>query len=714
MSEVPAGGAAVHYVQADMLGKRTTQAIRMKQLDNRMRYLKVQLVNDEEAFSIPEGAHVRLRGLKPDGKGAYLDAVEFAGDTATFEINANFLAVNGKMPCEVEVSLGDDLVKSRTFFVEIEKEALPSGAVVSSDEYPALLAAAEAAKKSQLSAAQSEENAASSAKSASASEDAARKAAQEAGEAASQVINAQVEEKLTEMRQIDVSVQKNKTDAQTAADTAVNARNLAQQAQAGAQAAQTAAQTAKTAAETAQGKAETAQGKAEDAAASAAEYAGLSKGAWYGVEFSGSTSGTRTGAAKDFVFTPATDTSEGQNDFDAVYPWAGMRRCCCTLNSDGTVKVNAYKGQPGYIEDGTNGEVLVEVPLFYVKGMVDVDPQISMLPLPGFLAPRKFRNADGSLKQRCYLRAFPGYVGSDGKLHSIAGVVPSGNKTISAFLAAARQWGEKYCIGTSADVEVMLYLMIVVYGTRNAQAKINGCVSLYATNIAITSAAESANTVTTAAGTLQVGDVISIGTGGENESVAYRRIVTAVDGAVATFDGDPVTTTTNHKVWRIMQATGTANDVLGTCGSRVSNSDGKHSFIFYGLENPLYGNQWRFECDWKLIDGVPYYCDDPTKYQWTSATDYTKLDTLTLPGEGWAVSLQADERAPWLQITAAVGGSSGTYLADYFYINKSGVRIVLRGATSNDGGRAGPFDVYLYYDASLSGWGCGGDLSIPG
>ena len=506
--------------------------------------------------------------------------------------------------------------------------------------------------------------------------------------------------------------------AQGAAASAIEAeqsKSASAQSASAAENAKALSETARSKAEAAQSKAETAQSKAEAAAASAAEYAGLSKGAWYGVEFSGSTSaGTRTGAAKDFVFTPATDTSEGQNDFDAVYPWAGMRRCCCTLNSDGTVKVNAYKGQPGYIEDGTNGEVLVEVPLFYVKGMVDVDPQISMLPLPGFRAPRKFRNADGSLKQRCYLRAFPGYVGSDSKLHSIAGVVPSGNKTISAFLTAARQWGEKYCIGTSADVEVMLYLMIVVYGTRNAQEKINGCVSLYATNIAITAVAESANTVTTAAGTLQVGDVISIGTGGENESVAYRRIVTAVDGAVATFDGDPVTTTTDHKVWRIMQATGTANDVLGTCGSRVSNSDGKHSFIFYGLENPLYGNQWRFECDWKLIDGEVYYCDDPTKYQWTSATDYIKLDTLTLPGEGWAVKLQADERAPWLQITAAVGGSSGTYLADHFYINKSGVRIVRRGATSSGGGGAGAFCVYLDYGAAGSGWDGGGDLSIPG
>lgn len=261
------GGPAIHRVQADMLGKRATQAIRMKQLDNNLRYLEVQLINDEEAFAIPEGAHVRLRGLKPDGKGAYLDAVEFSGDTATFEINANFLAVSGKMPCEVEVSLRDDVVKTRTFYVDIDPEALPSGAVISSDEYPALLAAAEAAKKFQLAAAQSATNAKTSETNAAASESAAKKAAEDAAEAASQVINAQVEEKLTEMRQIDASVQKNKTDAQTAADTAVNAKNLAQQAQAGAQAAVVGANSG---ADAAKGYAEQAKDYANQAAAGAA------------------------------------------------------------------------------------------------------------------------------------------------------------------------------------------------------------------------------------------------------------------------------------------------------------------------------------------------------------------------------------------------------------------------------------------------------------
>ena len=470
---------------------------------------------------------------------------------------------------------------------------------------------------------------------------------------------------------------------------------------------------------------ETAAAKsADDAKNYAAQVAGIvTSQTIFGVNFSGSTSaGTRVGAAKDFVFVPGTDTSMGQNSFDAVYPWAGMRRCCCTLNADGTVKVNAYKGQPGYIEDGTNGEVLVEIPLFYVSGMLDVVPSISMSMLPGYRAPRKFLNADGSLKQKCYVRAFPGSIGADGKLHSIAGAVPTGNRNITQFLAAARKWGDTYSIGTSADFEVLAYLMIVVYGTRHAQSKINGCTSLYSTNLAVAAATDNAASVVVAKGaSIEPGMVISIGSGGENEAIAKRRIVTSVEtidgdatNVKVNFDGDPVTTTTDHKVWRMMQSTGTANSVIATCGSPVSNTDGRHSFVFYGVENPLYGNQWHIECDWKLVDGVPYWCDDPTKYSWTSNDGYIALDTMAMPDEGWATALQQDDRAPSVQITKSVGGNSSTYLADYFYINKAGTRIVLRGGRSRSGGNAGPFYVHLPDGAGDSGWDSGGDLSIPG
>lgn len=556
-------------------------------------------------------------------------------------------------------------------------------------------ASAAAAKESQTAAKSSADNAAGSATAAKSSETAAAKSAQGAASAETAA----------------KAAQNAAETAKTGADTA--ASNASEKATAAASSA-----TAAKSSETAAAK------SADDAKNYAAQVAGIvTSQAIFGVNFSGSTSaGTRLGAAKDFVFTPGTDTSAGQNSFDAVYPWAGMRRCCCTLNADGTVKVNAYKGQPGYIEDGTNGEVLVEIPLFYVSGMLDVAPSISMSMLPGYRAPRKFLNADGSLKQKCYVRAFPGSIGADGKLHSIAGAVPTGSQNITQFLAAARKWGETYSVGTSADFEVLAYLMVIVYGTRHAQSKINGCVSLYGTNIAVAAATDNAASVVVAKSAgIEPGMVISIGTGDENETIAKRRIVTsveAIDGDTANvkinFDGDPVTTTTDHKVWRMMQSTGTANSVIATCGSPVSNTDGWHSFVFYGVENPLYGNQWRFECDWKLVDGVPYWCDDPTKYSWTSNDGYTALDTMAMPDEGWVTALQQDDRAPSVQITKSVGGSSGTYLADYFWINKSGTRIALRGGNSFNGGYAGPFCVPLSGGAGYAWWASGGDLSIPG
>lgn len=644
-----------------------------------------------------------------------------ANSTATPSENAQALtqmqdlrdgAVDAKNQAE---AARDAAANSATAAAASEKNAAASATAAKTAQSAAetAKAGAETAQKAAASSASSASTSAStattqaaaaksSATTAKASEAAAAKSAKEAAASAANLDSA-----------VNTATQK-----AAAASASAEAAKASENAVAKSAIASSGSATAAKASETAAAK------SADDAKNYAAQVAGIvTSQTIFGVNFSGSTSaGTRVGAAKDFVFVPGTDTSMGQNSFDAVYPWAGMRRCCCTLNADGTVKVNAYKGQPGYIEDGTNGEVLVEIPLFYVSGMLDVAPSISMSMLPGYRAPRKFLNADGSLKQKCYVRAFPGSIGADGKLHSIAGAVPTGNRNITQFLAAARKWGDTYSIGTSADFEVLAYLMIVVYGTRHAQSKINGCTSLYSTNLAVAAATDNAASVVVAKGaSIEPGMVISIGSGGENEAIAKRRIVTSVEtidgdatNVKVNFDGDPVTTTTDHKVWRMMQSTGTANSVIATCGSPVSNTDGRHSFVFYGVENPLYGNQWHIECDWKLVDGVPYWCDDPTKYSWTSNDGYIALDTMAMPDEGWATALQQDDRAPNVQITKSVGGNSSTYPADYFYINKAGTRIVLRGGRSRSGGNAGPFYVHLPDGAGDSGWDSGGDLSIPG
>ena len=444
---------------------------------------------------------------------------------------------------------------------------------------------------------------------------------------------------------------------------------------------------------------------------------------YYGVEFTGDDpAGTRTGAAEGLVLKPSTDTVAGQNDFDSIYPWSAMRRCCCTLQSDGTVTVNAYQGQPGYAEDGTNGDVFVEIPLFYAAGALDTDPRISAKPLAGFRAPHKFENGDGTLKTHCYLPAFAGSLDEDGKLRSVAGKAPACNKTASQFLAAARLWGAPYSIGTSADYEVAAYLMVVACATRDMQSVFSGVTNLYKTNIAVAAARTDEAAVTLEKGAVEVGSVISIGTGGTNESVAARRMVTAVEAIAGDdahekvcFTGDAVTSTTDHKVWLQVQSTGSAKGVLGSCGSPVSNSDGRHSFVFFGLENPLYGNQWRFECDWKIVSGEVYCCDDPAKYQWTSTNDYTKCEGVALPASGYIRSLQTpDADRPWLQLPKETGGSADTGLADQFWLNRNGTRAMLRGGAAIDNTLAGPFALSASYNAAWSGWNGGASLSVPG
>lgn len=676
----PLSTAQLKPCTVDFDSRPDKKAVNLVQYDQTIPVLCVTLKKGGAEYKVPSDADVNIRMDKRDGHHVYNPALGVNAErtVAYFAVTPQMSTGWGEYYPIVEITVGGGIAGSAPLWLHFDKNPVPDSAIQSSDEYKTLAQIVEDAKAAATAAAKSATDAANSAAAAKTSEDAAAKSAEDAANSS--------------------------TEAKGSADVASRSATAASKSEKGAA-----------------GSARAAKGSADAAAASAKAAASAVGAAFYGVDFSGSTSaGTRTGAAAEFVFTPGTDTSAGQNDFDGVYPWAGMRRCCCTLNADGTVTVNAYKGQPGYIEDGTNGEVLVEVPLFYVSGMLDVNPRVSAVPMPGFRAPRKFQNADGSLKQKCYLPAFQGSIGADGKLHSIAGVISTGSKTISQFLAAARLWGETYCINTSADFEVLAYLMIVVYGTRNVHSKINGCASLYETNIAVAGARTNESAVTVAKNTLEPGMVISIGTGSKDESVAHRRIVTAIEAiegdtanVKASFTGDPVTTTIDHKIWRIMQSTGTANSVISTCGSPVSNGDGKHSFVFYGVENPLYGNQWRFECDWKIVDGVPYICND-TNYNWSSVENYTKLDSLTLPNEGWAKNLQADERFPWLQIIKEVGGSSGTYLADYFWINKSGTCIVRRGAGSNYGTRVGAFAVHFFDSAVWSGWDRSADLSVPG
>ena len=693
--QTPDAGRIVQSITLDLAGGGgISPQIKLVQYDTKLPIVAVHLKNGQQPYALPDGAAANVRMTKTDGKGVYNPAYGISADrhTAYVEISAQMTACAGLQLAVLEIVTGDMIKNTQPFALAVTANPLAKETYVSKDEYNTIsqyVGQAEAAKKAAEQAAAAAGNSAAAADKRATDAEAAKQAAAQSA-AASDKRATDAEEAKQATAQSAAAADKRATDAEEAKQAAAQSAAAADK-------------------------------RATDAENAAKAAATATANSFFGVEFTGSTSaGVRTGAAADFVFTPGTDTDAGANSFDAVYPWAGMRRCCCTLNADGTVLVNAYKGQPGYIEDGTNGEVLVEVPLFYIAGAIDVDPRISNMKMPGYRVPKKFLNHDGSVKQRCYVRAFPGSIGEDGKLHSVAGAIPSMGKTIQQNLDAARLWGDKYSIGTSADAELLMYLMVVAYGTRNAQAKVMGVTNLYEKDIAVAAETTDEAAVICAKGALEVGNIISVGTGGENSSVALYRMVTAVEAIAGdtanvkcSVSGAAFTATTAHKIWRIINGTGTANSVIASCGSPVSNTDGRHSFVFYGVENPLYGNQWRTEADWKVVDGVPYICND-TNYQWSSLDGYTKLNTEFPATVGYVKNLATDERYPHLPLPKEVGASATTYCADYFWINRNGTRIARRGGSSDDGRSAGPFSIYLSNPTGTAWWYVGANLSIPG
>ena len=92
--------------------------------------------------------------------------------------------------------------------------------------------------------------------------------------------------------------------------------------------------------------------------------------------------------------------------FDAHVVWGNIKRC--NVADDGTV--NAYYDDVGFAYDGTNGEVMVEIPKFYYKSYKSGSTYrwwISPFPAPGFKVHPAFVS-DSVEKDHIYVGAFHG------------------------------------------------------------------------------------------------------------------------------------------------------------------------------------------------------------------------------------------------------------------------------------------------------------------
>ncbi|MCM1059380.1 MAG: hypothetical protein NC452_03705 [Eubacterium sp.] len=198
------------------------------------------------------------------------------------------------------------------------------------------------------------------------------------------------------------------------------------------------------------------------------------------------------------------------SDFD-IFPMYGGRRRCNVLD-DGTI--TAYYGDSNFIEDGSNGQVMVYQPKFYYKVVpLKLDPQtdgygyhlrsanyyISAVPKSGFRLHPAFYGEDGNPVDYILFSAYEGsifdtsanvYLQNDeqvadfstDKLSSIAGVKPCSGKlqnlTRTNVEKLAQNRGRGWHSDTIKIEGANQMLMIIEFATFNLKSVIGDGVCL--------------------------------------------------------------------------------------------------------------------------------------------------------------------------------------------------------------------------------------------
>lgn len=147
-----------------------------------------------------------------------------------------------------------------------------------------------------------------------------------------------------------------------------------------------------------------------------------------------------------------------------------------------------------------------------------------------------------------------------------------------------------------------------------------------------------------------------------------------------------------------------ALDSLGMKSGCLANA-GATSVIYRGIEN-IFGNIWQFVDGLNIKDNVAYICYKPSSYAVDTFTgDYSVIGYTNATENGNPKTLGMDNNNSLIALPTSVGGSSTTYICDYYWQN-TGNRIALVGGAWTSGANGGLFYWSLYNDSG------GSDTSI--
>ena len=368
-------------------------------------------------------------------------------------------------------------------------------------------------------------------------------------------------------------------------------------------------------------------------------------------------------------------------DFDKFSMYGGRKRC--NVSDGGTI--NAYYGDEGYTEDGSNGQVMVYQPKFYyLVCPLEYDRQetgygyhlrkanyyISETQRAGFKLHPAFYDKNGNEVDYILMSAYEGCIydtsasvylkndeqvmdASKDKFSSIAGARPasgvSQNLTRPNIEQMAKNRGEGWHSLGIKTASMEQLLMIVEMGMMNLQTAIGqGVVNLPWTTGSDTTSSYAGATGSTAS--------LGNGTGRATKTTTY-------EGGKAT----------EYTV------------------------DGKTSICYRGVEN-FWGNIWKFAY------GINFYCEvgkpflgyvcKDFNYAESKKTDNYENIGFALPSEnGYVSAMGYSTKYDWLFLPSEVKGNSSLPVGDYYYQNNTwdGYRIARLGGGWNGGSSAGGF-----------------------
>lgn len=147
-------------------------------------------------------------------------------------------------------------------------------------------------------------------------------------------------------------------------------------------------------------------------------------------------------------------------------------------------------------------------------------------------------------------------------------------------------------------------------------------------------------------------------------------------------------------------------DVMIYHTGRAEGTNNLSAVQYRHIENP-YGNVYTFVDGILINEHEVFLCTDPQYYGNEITENYLSTGITTLDSDGYPKDLIFSDSYSWALIPSELGGSTSTYLCDYYY-QASGLRLLFVGGGWNDGGSAGFWCFSASLAASLSSSDVGG------